>query len=311
MHNHTSLTRKVKLDEKKAYRLKHELVCAIVRYNGAVTQTRVHDFSNQMASALPTPLLMFLLALMLTIMLISSMARSPSLQTAAFAPPSTLDGDGRMLGARGRRRRRAAAVEEAARVTAAPPPPPVNNVTTVTDPRCHAAEHTGYAGDGAVVWGLGKPGFHLKDAATCCRACMAHNEICGKPNARGSKWWPERPDMHCGGDPTVACTIWTFCPEERCFAFDIHKHEFGECWLKFQKGDDPPYTRPKDPHFGHKVYPEVMRHAPRKIWPWGACVRRPPAKALHATHRPAACTCHVPCHVPSPVGFACLARPPS
>lgn len=59
-----------------------------------------------------------------------------------------------------------------------------------------------------------------------------------------------------------------FCPEERCFAFDIHKHEFGECWLKFQKGDDPPYTRPKDPHEGHNTYPEIMRHAPRKIWPW-------------------------------------------
>ena len=44
--------------------------------------------------------------------------------------------------------------------------------------------------------------------------------------------------------------------------------QFGECWLKFQKGDDPPFTRPKDPHFGHKVYPEIMRHAPRKIWPW-------------------------------------------
>ena len=77
-----------------------------------------------------------------------------------------------------------------------------------------------------------------------------------------------RTDLHCGGDTSVACTIWTWCPVERCFAFDIHKHEFGECWLKFQKGDNPPYTRPKDPHEGHKVYPEIMRHAPRKIWPW-------------------------------------------
>ena len=48
----------------------------------------------------------------------------------------------------------------------------------------------------------------------------------------------------------------------------MHRHEFGECWLKFQKGEDPPFTKPKDPHFGHKTYPEIMRHAPRKIWPW-------------------------------------------
>ena len=35
--------------------------------------------------------------------------------------------------------------------------------------------------------------------------------------------------------------------------------------LKYQDSDP---TRPKDPHFGHTTYPEVMRHAPRKIWPW-------------------------------------------
>ena len=85
------------------------------------------------------------------------------------------------------------------------------------------------------MWGLGKPGFHLPDAATCCKACQAHNAVCGQPNARGKSWWPSRPEMHCGSDVSVACTIWTWCPEERCFAFDIHKHEFGECWLKFQK----------------------------------------------------------------------------
>lgn len=185
--------------------------------------------------------------------------------------------EGRSLGAAGKRRRRL----RRAAASASPPPlsSPVvttNNLTHVPDPRCHAAVHTGYAGDGAVVWGLGKPGFHLPDAASCCRACMAHNEICGAPNARGKSWWPERPEMHCGGDRSVACTIWTWCPEERCFAFDIHKHEFGECWLKFQKDvpntpnlpNTQTITRPKDPHFGHKTYPEIMRHAPRKIWPW-------------------------------------------
>ena len=76
--------------------------------------------------------------------------------------------------------------------------------------------------------------------------------------------------MKCGGDIKHACTIWTWCPgdpafDQRCFAFDIHKHEKGECWLKFQDGD---YTKPKDPHFGHTTYPEIMRKAPRKTWPW-------------------------------------------
>ena len=29
-------------------------------------------------------------------------------------------------------------------------------------------------GERAPVWGLGKPGFHLADAAECCAACQAH-----------------------------------------------------------------------------------------------------------------------------------------
>ena len=41
------------------------------------------------------------------------------------------------------------------------------------DPTCHTAAHTGYSGDRAVVWGLGKPGFHLNTSAECCDACKA------------------------------------------------------------------------------------------------------------------------------------------
>ena len=41
------------------------------------------------------------------------------------------------------------------------------------DPTCHTAVHTGYSGDRAVVWGLGKPGFHLNTSAECCDACKA------------------------------------------------------------------------------------------------------------------------------------------
>ena len=166
----------------------------------------------------------------------------PAVPATASSSSSSFSSEidaGRALGQRRRRRQERAAAMASSAVASAPPveqPPQQtsqssNNLTHVADPRCHAAPNTGYAGDGAVVWGLGKPGFHLPDAASCCRACMAHNEICGAENARGKSWWPTRPEMHCGGDRSVACTIWTWCPLERCFAFDIHKHEFGECWL--------------------------------------------------------------------------------
>ena len=44
----------------------------------------------------------------------------------------------------------------------------------VADATCHARANTGYAGDGALVGGLGKPGFHLAGASECCTACQAH-----------------------------------------------------------------------------------------------------------------------------------------
>ena len=86
--------------------------------------------------------------------------------------------------------------------------------------------------------------------------------------------------MKCG---LAACSnIWTDCPVERCFAFDIHKHEFGECWLKWQSVN---HTHSKDPHEGHKTYPTIMRRAPRKIWPWAVASliwTGPPADAARA-----------------------------
>ena len=59
--------------------------------------------------------------------------------------------------------------------------------------------------------------------------------------------------------------MWSWCPEEQCFAFDIHRHLRGECWLKFQLTDN---TRPKDPVYGHQAFPSALRAAPRKIWPF-------------------------------------------
>jgi len=144
-----------------------------------------------------------------------------------------------------------------------PPSPTISPPAGVADPTCHAKLHADYMGERAPVWGLGKPGFHLKDAGECCAACQAHAAVCGEPGARDKSWWPARPELRCGNNP--GCNIWVFCPEDRCFAFDIHVHEKGECWLKQQAKD---ITRPKDPHEGHTRFPEAMRRSPREVWPW-------------------------------------------
>ena len=147
-----------------------------------------------------------------------------------------------------------------------PPPPPSASPPSpagVGDRTCHARLNTDYMGEQAPVWGLGKPGFHLKDASECCAACQAHAAVCGKPGSESKSWWPARPEMRCGRNP--GCNIWVFCPEEQCFAFDIHVHLKGECWLKQQRAN---ITAPKDPHEGHTTFPAAMRSAPRKVWPW-------------------------------------------
>ena len=154
-----------------------------------------------------------------------------------------------------------------------PPPPPPPSLQPaaaagVADPTCHARLHTDYMGERAPVWGLGNPGFHLKDAGECCKACQAHAAVCGQPGAQAKSWWPARPELKCGGNP--GCNIWVYCPEEQCFAFDIHVHTKGECWLKQQRspGGATNLTRPKDPHEGHTTFPAAMRKSPRKLWPW-------------------------------------------
>lgn len=133
----------------------------------------------------------------------------------------------------------------------------------VADPTCHARLHTDYMGERAPVWGLGKPGFHLQSAAECCAACQAHNRVCGKPGSSAKAWWPSRPELRCGNNP--GCNVWVYCPEKQCFAFDIHVHTQGECWLKQQHAN---ITRPKDPHEGHTSFPAAMRASPREVWPW-------------------------------------------
>lgn len=154
------------------------------------------------------------------------------------------------------------------------PPPPSNLAApssetplAVADGMCHARPHTDYMGEQAPVWGLGRPGFHLNSAASCCTACQAHAAVCGKPGAAAKSWWPARPELRCGHQP--GCNIWVYCPLKQCFAFDIHVHTQGECWLKYQRAN---VTAPKDPHEGHQTFPAAMRRSPRKLWPWAVDV---------------------------------------
>ena len=117
-----------------------------------------------------------------------------------------------------------------------PPPLPAAHPAGVADATCHARLHTDYMGERAPVWGLGNPGFHLKDAGECCAACQAHAAVCSQPNAHSKAWWPARPELRCGNNP--GCNIWVFCPEKQCFAFDIHARAQGSnpggpaLWLK-------------------------------------------------------------------------------
>ena len=158
-------------------------------------------------------------------------------------------------------------------------------------------------GERAPVWGLGNPGFHLKDAGECCKACQAHAAVCGQPGNQAKSWWPARPELKCGGNP--GCNIWVYCPEEQCFAFDIHVHTKGECWLKQQRSPDGAtnLTRPKDPHEGHTDLPAAMRKSPRKVWPWAVDPK------IWAGGIPE----HVPwiSGVPRPPTPSCAARPPT
>ena len=80
-------------------------------------------------------------------------------------------------------------------------------------------------GERAPVWGLGNPGFHLKDAGERCKACQAHAAVCGQPGNQAVA--AGAPELKRGGNP--GCNIWVFCPEEQRFAFDIHVHTKGEC----------------------------------------------------------------------------------
>lgn len=128
---------------------------------------------------------------------------------------------------------------------------------------CHARKGYDISGDAAFVWGLT---FHVNDEVECCRACAAHRLTCGQPSAQGKPFWRTPAEL---GKPQVArcsrseklCNAFVYCPEERCFSYTPHNHSRHECWLKHEANVTHPIAH--GPNF-----PEEMRRAPRKSWPW-------------------------------------------
>merc|ERR1712087_971528 len=66
-------------------------------------------------------------------------------------------------------------------------------------------------------------------------------------------------------DSPASCMAGSAENPQQCFAFDVHRHLAGECWLKHQRQN---HTRPKDPFEGHSTFPIEMRVAPRAVWPF-------------------------------------------
>ena len=111
-------------------------------------------------------------------------------------------------------------------------------------------------------------GFKVADARECCDACRAHARVCGQPGSAGREFFT--PSLGSGSarchneeaNARRACNVFAYCPLERCFSFDIHRHERHECWLKYD-------VSPERPAAGTSgEYPAAMVAAPREKWPW-------------------------------------------
>jgi hypothetical protein len=93
---------------------------------------------------------------------------------------------------------------------------------------CHPWPHMGYAAEYSFTWGAS---FRVADEQECCEACAAHNRVCSLPNSAHTPFWTasmQKGTARCGKD-AVGCNLWTYCPLERCFAFDVHNHSKHEC----------------------------------------------------------------------------------
>ena len=116
---------------------------------------------------------------------------------------------------------------------------------------CGTEEHADYDGTRVWNWGLDQS-QHVETAAACCAKCQAHPR----------------------------CNSWVFCPEPVCYAPDVHKHTFGECWMKNQRDPVSPsvnmrgaYTDKYRARLGH-------HHAPARVHWISGTVKRdksPPA----------------------------------
>ena len=94
------------------------------------------------------------------------------------------------------------------------------------DQSCHARDGFDVSGDAAFVWGLS---FHVRSAADCCRACSAHQKVCGRgTDSRNRPFWnsPETGERRCSG--RGMCNAWVFCGGKQCFSYDVHNHTRGE-----------------------------------------------------------------------------------
>ena len=45
------------------------------------------------------------------------------------------------------------------------------------------------------------------------------------------------------GYAPLPCNAFSFCPDERCWEPDMHKHGLGDCWLKFTEAPASPEVR--------------------------------------------------------------------
>jgi hypothetical protein len=144
---------------------------------------------------------------------------------------------------------------------------------------CHARDAMDLSGDAAYVWGMN---FHVADAATCCQACAAHQQVCGGDGPRGGggkgkRVFYEDPEkghkLKCGNgrDRRRVCNAWVYCAAEQCFSYDIHVHRRGECWLKHEPNMTAPIA-------AGPTLPQPMRDAPRSQWPWAVSEKVWPAQ---------------------------------
>jgi hypothetical protein len=110
---------------------------------------------------------------------------------------------------------------------------------------CGTELHADYDGTRAWNWGLDKT-QHVGDAASCCAKCRAH----------------------------AKCNSWVFCPEERCFSPDAHKHTKGECWLKDQRDPSSPSVNMRGEYTGKYRGRNGHHHAPPMVQWTSGTIRR-------------------------------------